>query len=148
MIFGNSDTKRPARATFCVHYRAMSEHKTCLKDVSYSTFDGMPFDQRPCFRKDRTEAPRCGCDLVQFATDAELDRAEEFFNKRMKKMSDARAAIVIACGGPWKRGMPSCGGLIKCPACDNDDALSYSRSSYNGHIHACCKTDGCVKWME
>jgi hypothetical protein len=39
------------------------------------------------------------------------------------------------------------GGSIRCPVC-NDGKLRYSRSSYNGHIHARCQTIGCVEWME
>jgi len=35
-----------------------------------------------------------------------------------------------------------------CPICKNDGTLHFKRSGYNGHIHAMCATDGCVRWME
>lgn len=136
------------RATFCNHYRAMSDHDTCAAGVPYSKFDGMAFGKRPCFRKDRNESVRCGCDLVQFPTDAELDAAENEMLERFNKIASARRAIVDACGGPWKRGAAGAGGVIDCPACGGTKSLRYSRAGYNGHVHASCSTPGCVKWME
>lgn len=140
--------QRRAIATFCNHYRAMFDHDTCSAGVAYSKFDGMNHQQRPCFRRYRNEPVRCGCDLVQFPTDAELDESEKVMKARFEKLVAARSAIVEACGGPWKRGDPGQGGKIHCPSCGTDDALSFSRSGYNGHIHARCKTEGCVGWME
>lgn len=41
-----------------------------------------------------------------------------------------------------------CGqGVMDCPICKTGK-LSYSRSTYNGHVHARCSTEGCVAWME
>lgn len=36
-------------------------------------------------------------------------------------------------------------GAIRCPVCDN--ILSYTISSYNGHIWGKCHTDCCIGWM-
>ncbi|MBW7895159.1 MAG: hypothetical protein H3C27_08595 [Opitutaceae bacterium] len=38
-------------------------------------------------------------------------------------------------------------GEMVCPICETG-RLRYSRSSYNGHVHADCSTVGCVQWME
>lgn len=38
-------------------------------------------------------------------------------------------------------------GEMDCPICKTGK-LRYSRSSYNGHVHAACSSDGCVRWME
>ena len=38
-------------------------------------------------------------------------------------------------------------GIIQCPICHTGQ-LSYSRSNYNGHVHARCSTPTCVAWME
>ena len=38
-------------------------------------------------------------------------------------------------------------GEIPCPIC-KAGTLRYSRSAYNGHVHASCSTEGCVRWME
>ncbi len=139
--------KKLARAKFCNHYRAMSEHDTCEAGVEYEKFKGMPFNQRPCFRE-RGEATRCGCDLVQFPTAEEIAEADAWMAQRMLNVGKARQAIVEHLGGPWKKGTPGAGGCIDCPACGNAECLRFSRAGYNGHIHASCKTEGCVSWME
>ena len=71
------------------------------------------------------------------------EQPEAMFERIVK----ARAAI-LAKIGPWQRGTPGESGKVGCPACGEPDALSYSRSGYNGHIAAGCLTDGCVRWME
>jgi hypothetical protein len=38
-------------------------------------------------------------------------------------------------------------GVIKCPICKQEKSLQFNQAR-NGHIHACCKTEGCVRWME
>jgi hypothetical protein len=38
-------------------------------------------------------------------------------------------------------------GEMPCPVCKTG-RLRYSRSAYNGHVHAACSTDTCVRWME
>lgn len=37
-------------------------------------------------------------------------------------------------------------GKESCPVCQG--TLHLSHSSYNGHVHGQCETDGCVAWME
>lgn len=37
-------------------------------------------------------------------------------------------------------------GTMQCPLCTSGQ-LRYSRSAYNGHVHARC-SNGCVAWME
>lgn len=36
--------------------------------------------------------------------------------------------------------------VIECPKCKG--RLHLSQSSYNGHVHGKCETEGCVSWME
>jgi hypothetical protein len=38
-------------------------------------------------------------------------------------------------------------GSMSCPVCKTG-TLRYSRAAYNGHVHAGCSTEGCVRWME
>lgn len=38
-------------------------------------------------------------------------------------------------------------GEIDCPVC-KAAKLRYSRAGYNGHVHAACMNDKCVRWME
>lgn len=77
-------------------------------------------------------------------TEAEAKELEEMF----QKIDKARAAIVAHCGGKWKKGAPGASGCIDCPVCGAAGTLRFSRSGYNGHIHAGCVTDNCVAWME
>ncbi len=36
--------------------------------------------------------------------------------------------------------------VIECPVCKG--RLHLSQSAYNGHVHGCCETNGCVSWMQ
>lgn len=139
---------------FCNHYRAMSEHKTCAAGVAYDSLKGIPFNDRPCFCKGQDAAsgqplvPHPGCDLVQMPTPEELAAQEAADKASMNRIGAARKAIVEHLGGPWKRGMDSAHGVIDCPNCGGKQSLGFSRSGYNGHVHARCSTPKCVSWME
>lgn len=134
------------RRSFCNHFRSMVEHKTCEAGVEYESLKGIPFDERPCFATDGIPKGG-GCDKAEYPTPEEVEAEKKWLAERFGKTEKARAAIVEACGGPWKKGKPSVGGKIKCPCCDSG-TLAYSRAGYNGHIHARCSSDGCVNWME
>lgn len=135
------------RTVFCNHYRAMSDHATCEAGVAYDKFKGIPFDARPCFGRNGGSPPP-GCELAQFPTPEQIAAEEAEFQKRMENTMQARAAIVAHCGGPWKKGTPGTSGKINCPVCGGDATLRFSRAGINGHIHAACTTEGCVRWME
>lgn len=135
------------RKSFCNHYRAMAGNDTCLAGVPFSRFDGLTTSQMPCFLS-ATESVRCSCDLVQFPTPEEIAETERFMIERFERTSKARAVIVEFCGGPWKRGDGGVSGTLDCPCCGAVNALAFSRAGYNGHIHASCSTEDCVRWME
>lgn len=131
---------------FCNHYRSMSDNETCKAGIHYAMFKGLPFDQRPCFERDGV-APG-GCPLAVFPTAEEKTERDRLMEIRFENIGKARRAIVEHCGGPWKRGTPGAAGVIDCPACDGKETLRFTRSGYNGHVHAACMTEGCVAWME
>lgn len=131
---------------FCKHFRSMSEHETCEAGVAYESLKGIPFGSRPCFC--RRGVVVGGCDLAQFPTAEEIAAQDAEMNKRFELIGKARTAIVAHLGGPWKRGTAGATGTIDCPACGAADSLRFSRAGYNGHIHAACNTEGCVRWME
>jgi hypothetical protein len=97
----------------------------------------------PCF-KDNGNG--CVCDKLEFYTDAEIDAQIEESEGNFKKTMQAREAIVDHLGGPWKKGMAGSRGAIVCPICQGE--LRFTRSGYNGHIHASCLTPNCVSWIE
>ena len=53
----------------------------------------------------------------------------------------ARRAIIA-----YVKNQVSVGGWLGCPICRK--AKLFFRIEYNGHVHAVCKTDGCVAWRE
>ncbi len=133
---------------FCKHYQAMSNHDTCKIGVPYTKFSGLGFDERPCFAKP-FEPPHPGCDLVELPTQEELEKRDVEISERFGRIGAARQTIIAHLGGPWTKKKPIGGsGVIDCPCCKGEKTLSFSRASYNGHIHARCSTAGCVSWME
>jgi hypothetical protein len=143
----------------CVHYNG-TVNDCCDAGVNYKALAGSADAwalRLPC----HSEAYRSGsgmtlpradsvavCDKRQEPTAEEVAADEAWVNERFEKMGNARAAIVAHLGGPWKRGAPSAGGVIDCPACGGKQTLHFSRAGYNGHIHASCETEDCVRWME
>lgn len=85
--------------------------------------------------------------MIRYST-KEVAAKDAEMEKRFAGTMQARAAIVEFLGGPWKQGRPGISGVMDCPVCNGDRTLSFSRSGYNGHIHAACRTKDCVSWME
>ncbi len=136
----------------CRHFNGI-QSKTCRAGVKYADVkipgievNGMV--QRytiPCFRDQGNGE---GCDKCEWFSEAEADKQVEDAGKMFDRTMVARAAIVAYLGGPWKKGMEGSGGVIDCPVCNGKALLHFSRSGYNGHIHAKCESLGCVAWME
>lgn len=131
---------------WCDHYRGMHETNSCEVGVVFAELPGYGtrgfMDACPCFGPDGEE-----CSKAKYPSDEEMAAREALARESMLNMTKAAAAIAADIGGDWKRGDPSVAGAIDCPVCGSSGALSYSRAGYNGHLHARCKTDGCVSWM-
>ena len=131
---------------WCKHYRGMHIKDHCEAGVRFDTLPNHGtrgfMDSCPCF------APRGGCDKAEYPTAEETAALEAELAKRFAGFGKARVAIVESLGGPWKRGTPGASGKIDCPVCSGEQTLQFSRAGYNGHIHAGCSTEGCVRWME
>jgi hypothetical protein len=123
----------------CRHFNGV-QNKTCSAGVAYESIrdgDGQraSFATRPCFAGEG----RIPCNLRSFKTGEEVEAEIAETDHLLAKVSGARAAIVAS-------GQPH--GAIACPVCGTPDALRFSVSPYNGHVHAACATAGCVSWME
>ncbi len=71
-----------------------------------------------------------------------MDEAEESsFAKAFADINVARAAVIVHCENRL-----SVAGACACPVCLTG-TLHYTRA-YNGHVHASCSTESCVRWME
>lgn len=132
---------------FCNHFRSMANHDTCEAGIAYDTMKGVPFDQRPCFARHGNPAPG-GCDKAKFPTPEEIAAEEAESQNMMVNIGMARTLMVAHLGGPWKKGMGGSSGAIDCPKCGAVKALRFTRSGYNGHIHARCATKECISWIE
>jgi hypothetical protein len=124
----------------------MLEKDACEAGVAFVSLPGCDqpdfFNSYPCF------GPTGTCLKAKYRTAEEKAAEEAELKARIEAIGKARKAIVEACGGPWERGKPSVGGECDCPVCGKEKTLAFQRSGYNGHIHAACLTDGCVRWME
>lgn len=130
---------------WCKHYRGMHEKEACEAGIRFDSLAGhrQPgfFDSCPCFGPNGSK-----CDKAEYPTAEEMAAHEAEMKVRFENTGKARGAIVEHLGGPWKRGTPGSSGKIDCPICGGK--LRFSRAGYNGHIHAACSTEGCVRWME
>lgn len=149
-------SKRPGDEGYapgwCIHYRynrnaKKPEDDTCEAGVRYDTFhgEGKTYKTQPCFLtedgKSRPDAEPCAC--LRLPTAREIELHEEWFERQTNLMGTVMQGI-----RPWRdahKGQ-SAQEVVVCPACKG--RLHLSISSYNGHVHAQCETEGCASWME
>lgn len=135
------------KADKCIHFTGI-QHNTCAVGVKYDDVQDKstsPYSL-PCLGS--CNPGGATCDKRELPTPEEVEASAAEIKKRFASISKARGAIVVACDGPWKKGMGGQSGTMTCPVCEQHASLDYSRSGYNGHIHATCRTPGCVSWME
>lgn len=139
------------RAGWCIHYRGITgpdlkRVTTCEKGVEYSSFL-KPGERRvlPCFLDDKGQSKPNSqpCEHLRRPTPEEIAAS--------KKWSDDRFALLVKVMKgikPWREKHlgKSHSEVVECPGCKG--RLHLSISSYNGHVHGRCETDGCVAWME
>jgi hypothetical protein len=130
---------------WCKNYNGMSVKDTCDVGVKY---DSLPkYGTKGFMKTCPCLGPFGGCDKAVYLTKEEMKAEDRMIRERLKRILKARAAIVEFIG-PWKKGMVGRSGSIDCPICSGENTLKFDRSGYNGHIHARCKTENCVSWIE
>jgi len=155
------------------HCDAGVEYASVQTKVEFGTIrhgEKTPFFQKvahPCFK--HQFALTGGCAKCEFPTDADLAKIHAERDVMFNSIGVAREAILQELRRRWKEGpIPEhgitapadisrfhkpqtnyfCGaGIMACPICKTGK-LKYSRSTYNGHVHAKCSTEKCVAWME
>lgn len=136
------------RAATCKHFNGI-QHDACRVGVKYLDVDGKgpPNTGRhlPCLPNWKSGEHEGSCMKREFPTAAEIAAEEARFKKSLADVMAVRADIVENIG-PWKKGEAE-SGQTPCVACKTG-TVSFSRSGYNGHIHAACSTPDCVRWME
>lgn len=136
---------------WCIHYKGppsfleKDQRHVCEAGVDIQeTFGGTKFGVWPCFLEKGLSKPGAlSCPHLQRPTAEEITAHEEWVEGRMSKM-----ALVFKAIEPWRKKHKgkSAQEVVECPACKG--RLHLSISSYNGHVHGKCETDGCVSWME
>lgn len=133
---------------FCKHYRGMFQKDRCEAGVAFADLPNHGtkwfHDSCPCFGPNQSG----DCASKEYPTAEEIEAREQEIAKLFAGTMLARSAIVEHLGGPWKKGMDGSSGVIDCPVCKGEGTLQFSRAGYNGHVHARCKTEDCVSWVE
>ncbi len=124
----------------CAHFTGV-QHDRCRVGVPYEFVkEGKTF---ACFQD---EANGLVCEKAHFPTreEAEIEKkADDVAYERHRRAHRAVHDDAKAKGLGRGHGGE---GVLVCPLCQG--SLVYSVASYNGHIHARCRTEGCVSWME
>lgn len=135
------------REGWCEHYRGLFNGDTCAAGVKYADVTDVTTKPHslPCIQDWNIADVKC--EKCEYPTAEQIAAREEESNKLFERIGKVRAAIVESLGGPWKKGTKGSAGVIACPCCVTG-IVSFSRSGYNGHIHARCSTENCAAWME
>lgn len=158
----------------CIHYTGLLFDKgtcTCLAGVDMrATFgDEKPgiFMRMPCiqFREVPAHGRGTYCKAGEPTVRREVDRkgetmmpcalrveptAEQVEQDRLE--TDAameRTFVAIKVASEWRvkpKPAKNRREVVECPVCKG--RLHLSQSSFNGHVHGKCETEGCVSWME
>lgn len=133
----------------CIHFTGI-HRDVCAAGVEYRSLVGGPdlgwAARIPCILTGLTKEPRATCELKKLPTreeaTAEVDRSNE-------RILQCLVAMDAAHTHAEKQGF-RCGnggaGEMECPICKG--RLRYTVAGVNGHMHAACVTEGCVRWME
>lgn len=130
------------------HCKAGVEYEAVKKELEFTySYEGdktvySSHQAYPCFKKEH--ALTDGCSRCRFPSEEEIKKHHDMLTKHIVKTLGVRAAIEDKLKSEKrKHGV----GEIPCPACKTG-TVSFSKSSYNDHIHAHCSTKDCIFWME
>lgn len=120
--------------------------KPCIQFIEKSVRGGTvlkpgeePAERKP-FPGADTAKP---CPFWEAPTDEQVQAGREALDRSMR---DTMAAMKLA--NAWRvKPKPDANRheVVVCPACQG--RLHLNQSSYNGHVHGKCETQGCVSWM-
>lgn len=134
---------------WCKHYNGAGRSDVCRAGVNYAELaDGSRpgmLNRLPCLRTHFKEDVVAECALREWHTPEEIAERVAASRASAAKYITARAAITdyLKENGKPRRSVQ---GNIPCPICKT--GMLHFSIAYNGHCHASCTTDGCVRWME
>lgn len=136
--------EKPLHANFhCRHYSyegGMKGGPRCAAGVDMTA----PGSTRPCMPLDG-KAP--ACDKREEFTQPEREAWAAYRADSMIRMS--KIMPLVPGSSRDRKNRPEWGkrGSFDCPGC-GEGAVHWSRSPYNGHVHAACTTPNCFAVME
>lgn len=137
---------------YCVHYApkpGMGKGDYCAigcdasKRMNDARAAGEP-NMTPCIGGHKTPNVLTLCPKWERRSMEHAEKKADAFQKAMERM-----AIVMPMVNAWRnKPKPAIDRreVIECPK--RKGKLHLSQSSYNGHVHGHCETEGCVSWME
>lgn len=136
----------------CIHYTGYfgKGYKTseCKAGVCYySAFDGATagiMNRMPCVEPENGRKDSVSCDKRAFPTKEQIEAEEKETAEYIKKIT-----VAMRTASEWRikpKPLSDRYEAVACPVCSG--VLHLSQSSYNGHVHGRCETEGCVAWME
>lgn len=153
------------------HCKAGVEYASVAKPASWRHDDDSPHtafkEAHPCFQDQA--ALTDGCAKCRYPSPEEIAKRDAEISQMLSGVATARSAIIAdlkrrheagdstvkmnksvdaeCFDGHGPTNYVSGTGKIDCPVCKTGK-LGYSRAGYNGHVHAGCTTENCVRWME
>lgn len=130
------------RTDFCKHYNGLGlfRREPCGAGVDVREMVGGDdcgwIKRTPCQLNNDASFE---CEHRVFPTAAEVEAKEAEWDRAISRALEARTAIIDA------GAKPGTSGSIDCPACGEE--LNWSMAG-NSHVHARCKSDNCVAFME
>lgn len=128
----------------CRHNNGCLFNATCKAGVNYRQLVGgedLGWVMRiPCNTKNKTGIE---CEKLELPSGEELVELERDYSRfiEMIKLADP-IAVEMKVKYAEEGGQE----VVECPVCKG--RLYVSVSSYNGHCHGSCETDGCLHWRE
>ena len=119
----------------CQHFNGVM-NPTCRAGLAYPKGQALP-----CIAPFSPNLTQPSCPKYLATTLEQVEKQEAEYAEASKNVTLAREAIVT-----HSRGKHPFSNKMICPICKTGP-LSY-HVARNKHIHACCKTEGCVRWME
>lgn len=131
-------------AKTCIHFNGI-QNAACLAGVNYDKFRDSGALILPCYPRwlDADKEAKA-CELFVLPTPEQIAADEAEYAEHMKKME-----LALAVARKWRvkpKPAVSRAEVVECPCCQG--RLHLSQSSYNGHVHGRCETEGCASWME
>ena len=132
----------------CIHYGGVRDRGKCKKGIDLQELAQVEekgefgwIKRLPCLAIFDTEIV---CEHRQFPTQEEAEEYEKRVTLEFERFTQDAGPVIRRikeehAGKSWI-------GTVECPRCGGE--LKVSHAAINGHVHGCCKTPGCLSWME